>query len=460
MLTVYNSLTKEKQVFTPIVPGLIKMYVCGITVYDYCHIGHARSISIFDTIARYFRHRDYEVVYVRNITDIDDKIIKRANEQQIPWQQLTEQFIEAMHEDFAALNIIPPTHEPRATDTIAQMIAMIENLIIKQHAYVGSNGDVYFRVDSFKNYGKLAHKDLEALQSGTRVSITEAKENPLDFVLWKMAKPGEPAWDSPWGQGRPGWHIECSAMSTDLLGNHFDIHGGGNDLKFPHHENELAQAEASTDEPFANYWIHGGMVIVNKEKMSKSLGNFFTIRDVLKEYHPEVMRFFLTSSHYRSPVNYSLESLSLAKSSLERFYVSLRGLAVVSESALGQPYHERFNQAMDDDFNTPVALSVLFDLCHEINKIRETQAQEASELAATLRYLANMLGVLFEDPEAYLTTQVSGAADTALIEKLIAERQTARANKDWQGADTIRKQLSDLGVVIEDNASGTTWRWQ
>ncbi len=459
MLTIHNSLTKQKQAFTPITAGLVKIYVCGMTVYDYCHIGHARSMSIFDTITRYLRHQHLDVVYVRNITDIEDKIIKRANEQNIPWQQLTEQFIQAMQEDCAALHILPPTHEPRATDTIAQMVAMIESLVIKQHAYVGDNGDVYFRVNSFKDYGKLAHKALEDLQSGVRISIAEAKENPLDFVLWKMAKPDEPAWDSPWGPGRPGWHIECSAMSTDLLGNHFDIHGGGNDLKFPHHENELAQSEAATGETFANIWIHAGMVTVNKEKMSKSLGNFFTIRDVLKEYHPEVVRFFLTSSHYRSPVNYSVESLTLAKSSLERFYVSLRGLPIISEGPLGQPYHERFNQAMDDDFNTPIALSVLFDMSHQINKVRETHIEEAAELAATLRYLANILGILFEDPESYLTTQVDGQADVALIEQLIVDRQTARANQDWQAADVIRKRLTDLGVTIEDGPKGTTWRW-
>lgn len=459
MLMIHNSLTKQKEVFTPIIPGQVKLYVCGMTVYDYCHIGHARSMSIFDTIVRYLRHSHYDVVYVRNITDIDDKIIKRAQENQEPWQALTERFIHAMHDDCAALHILPPSLEPRATETIAQMIAMIESLMIKGYAYVGSNGDVYFRVRQFDNYGKLAHKTLDDLQSGIRVSIAEAKENPLDFVLWKKAKAGEPAWDSPWGQGRPGWHIECSAMSTDLLGNHFDIHGGGNDLKFPHHENELAQSEAATGETFANYWIHGGMVTVSKEKMSKSLGNFFTIRDVLQQYHPEVIRFFLISSHYRSPVNYSEESLSLAKSSIERLYLCLRGLPEVAESALGQPYHEQFNIKMDDDFNTPEALAVLFDLSRQINKLKESDVTAAAELGATLRYLGHLLGILYTDPENYLTTQLTQQVTAEAIEALIADRQAARANRDWQAADKIRQQLTELGVLIEDNPQGTTWRW-
>jgi len=458
MLTLYNSLTRQKEVFTPIHPGKVGIYVCGMTVYDYCHIGHGRVLVAFDVITRYLRFCNYEVNYVRNITDIDDKIIQRANEQGETLTALTNRFIAAMGEDEAALQVLPPTAEPRATEAILQMIDMISILIDKGFAYVGTTGDVYYNVEQFADYGKLAHKELESLQAGARVAIVDAKNNPLDFVLWKMAKPNEPGWESPWGVGRPGWHIECSAMATTCLGNHFDIHGGGFDLKFPHHENEIAQSEAATGEKFVNYWLHVGFVQVNKEKMSKSLGNFFTLREVFARYHPEVVRYFMVLSHYRSPVNYSEESLNTAAEALERLYLALRGMPVVVASE-DSTYEQTFKAAMDDDFNTPEALAVLFELTRQINRLRSENPDEAAMCAAILRRLATVLGFLQEDPESYLQSTTS--IDEALrikIEKLVDERVTARKNKDWARADEVRAELTALGVSLEDTADGTLWR--
>jgi len=434
------------------------MYVCGMTVYDYCHIGHARVMVVFDVVARYFRYSGYDLTYVRNITDIDDKIIQRAHDNQEDFTQLTERFIQAMHEDEAALAVLPPDLEPRATQSMDDIIRMIMQLFEQGLAYIGTNGDVFYAVDKFKNYGQLSGKRLEELQAGERVEVDTAKHNPFDFVLWKKAKPGEPAWNSPWGRGRPGWHIECSAMSTCCLGNHFDIHGGGMDLQFPHHENEIAQSEGATGEKFVNVWMHNGFVRVNEEKMSKSLGNFFTVREVLKQYRPEVIRFFILSSHYRSPLNYSDEQLDEAQTALTRLYTALRGIDSDASTSLDDEKVERFKQAMDDDFNTPVALSVLFDLAREINKSHDSS--EKQKLAHTLKHLAGVLGILQEDAEAFLH---GGRTDSALseqeIETLIQQRLEAKQAKNWAEADKIRDQLKVQGIVLEDAPGGkTTWR--
>ncbi|MGZ8214235.1 MAG: cysteine--tRNA ligase, partial [Methylosarcina sp.] len=399
MLKIYNTLTRQKEPFKPRVSGKVGMYVCGMTVYDYCHIGHARVMVVFDTVARYFRYSGYELTYVRNITDIDDKIIQRANENGEDFRQLTARFIDAMHEDERALGVLPPDIEPRATQSIASIIAMIEALLGKGYAYVGSNGDVYYSVAKFEKYGRLSGKNLEDLQAGERVDVDPAKQNALDFVLWKMAKANEPAWESPWGPGRPGWHIECSAMSTCCLGNHFDIHGGGMDLQFPHHENEIAQSEGATGEPFVNLWMHNGFVRVNEEKMSKSLGNFFTVREVLKSYRPEIIRFFILSSHYRSPLNYSNEQQNDAKAGLDRLYTALRGVSATAAPA-SSGYENRFKEAMDDDFNTPVAIAVLFDLARELNKAKQNEPAKAAEIARDLKFFGGLLGILQDDPEA------------------------------------------------------------
>lgn len=450
MLYLYNSLTRTKEPFTPLKPGAIGMYVCGVTVYDRCHLGHARSMVAFDVIVRYLRSQDFTVTYVRNITDIDDKIIARANERAVSIDELTNEFISAMHEDERALNILPPDIEPRATGHINNIIHLIQRLIIKKHAYVSENGDVCYQVDSFADYGKLSHKDLDGLISGSRVEIVKEKRSPLDFVLWKKAKAGEPSWPSPWGDGRPGWHIECSAMAIHELGEQFDIHGGGLDLQFPHHENEIAQSEAATDKPFANYWLHVGMLQVNNEKMSKSLGNFFTIADVLEQHHPEVVRYFLLSSHYRSPLNYSEENLLNAKKGLIRLYQSIKEISVAADD-IDKCWVEQFTQAMNDDFNTPVALSILFQLSREINK------SNSSVLASTLKYLSGIMGFLQEDPNAFLQ---SGFADDDKIniEQLIAERIQAREARNWAKADKIRAELLTQGIALEDGDQGTTWR--
>ncbi|QWF70490.1 cysteine--tRNA ligase [Methylomonas paludis] len=454
MLKIYNTLTRSKQEFIPRQPGKVGMYVCGMTVYDYCHIGHARVMVVFDTIARYLRHSGYELTYVRNITDIDDKIIQRAHDNHELFTDLTARFIEAMHDDERALAVLPPDQEPRATQSIPDIIAMIASLIAKDYAYIGGNGDVFYAVNRFNTYGKLSGKNIEDLQAGERVDVDTAKRDPLDFVLWKMAKAGEPAWGSPWGSGRPGWHIECSAMSTCCLGNHFDIHGGGMDLQFPHHENEIAQSEAATGETFVNYWLHNGFVRVNEEKMSKSLGNFFTVREVLKQYRPEVIRFFILASHYRSPLNYSDEQLDDAGTALTRLYNALRGV-VITEQAIDPDYLARFEQAMNDDFNTPVALSVLFDLARELNK-----AEDKDLLANTLKQLASLLGLLQDDPEHFLQgAAATDAISAEQIEALIEARKTAKANKDWAQADSIRDQLKAQGVLLEDVSGGNThWR--
>jgi cysteinyl-tRNA synthetase len=457
MLSIYNTLTKSKDVFKPLQGNQVRMYVCGMTVYDFCHIGHARVMVAFDVVTRWLRHRGYDVTYVRNITDIDDKIIKRANENGEPFEALVARMIAAMHEDEARLNVLRPDQEPRATDHIGGMHQMIQTLIDKGFAYAPGNGDVYYRVGKFVGYGKLSRKKIEDLKIGARIEVDESKEDPLDFVLWKGVKPGEPSWESPWGAGRPGWHIECSVMSTCCLGETFDIHGGGPDLVFPHHENEIAQSEAATGKLYANAWMHAGAVRVDGEKMSKSLGNFFTIREVLEKYHAEVVRYLLVSSHYRSPINYSEDSLREAKGALERFYNSLKGLPV-SEPAGGEAYVERFAAAMDDDFNSPEACAVLFELAREINRLRDTDIQAAAGLAARLKSLAGLLGVLQLEPEAFLQAGAAGKVDAAEVEALITARLQARTDKNWAESDRIRDQLTAMGVVLEDSKGGTTWR--
>jgi cysteinyl-tRNA synthetase len=476
MLKIYNTLTRKKEVFKPRAEGKVGMYVCGMTVYDYCHIGHARVMVVFDTVARYFRYLGYDLNYVRNITDIDDKIIQRANENGEEFRELTGRFINAMHEDERALSVLPPDIEPRATQSITSIIAMIEELITNGFAYIGSNGDVFYAVTKFKNYGQLSGKNLDDLQAGERVDVDLAKRNPMDFVLWKMAKANEPAWQSPWGLGRPGWHIECSAMSTCCLGNHFDIHGGGMDLQFPHHENEIAQSEGATGEKFVNLWMHNGFVRINEEKMSKSLGNFFTVREVLKLYKPEIIRFFILSSHYRSPLNYSDEQLNDAKAALTRLYTALRGVEMIHAS-VEDDHKIRFEQAMDDDFNTPIALSVLFGLVTELNKAKKEGRQEkVSVLAITLKSLGGLLGILQDDPDAFLKQEVSpalfvnsntfyGATVTVesisaqIIEQQIQARLDAKKTKNWALADQIRNELKQQGVILEDAPDGaTSWR--
>jgi len=458
MLEIYNSLTREKAPFAPIEPGKVRMYVCGMTVYDLCHLGHARVLVVFDVVYRYLRALGFDVTYIRNITDIDDKIIRRAEERGEPFGALTERFIAAMHEDSEALGILPPTDEPRATAHIGEILGMIEALIDRGHAYAAGNGDVYYAVGTFPGYGRLSGKDPRDLRAGARVEIGESKRDPLDFALWKAAKPGEPAWDSPWGPGRPGWHIECSAMSTCALGNHFDIHGGGADLQFPHHENEIAQSEGATGEPFVNVWMHNGFVRVNEEKMSKSLGNFFTVREILVRYRPEEVRYFILTSHYRSPLNYDDEHLELARAGLTRLYTALRGLPA-AQPADGDVFGERFHAAMDDDFNTPVALSVLFDLVREINRVRPQDEAAAAALGAELRALGGILGLLQADPEAYLRGEGGTAGlEDGEIESLIAERLAARKAKDWARADRIRDDLAAASVILEDGPGGTTWR--
>jgi cysteinyl-tRNA synthetase len=449
MLKIYNTLTRSKEIFTPRVEGKVGLYVCGMTVYDYCHVGHARVMVVFDTVVRYLRYSNYDVTYVRNITDIDDKIIHRANENGESIEFLTNRFIDAMHEDERALSVLPPDIEPRATSSITDIIAMIEKLIANEFAYVGTNGDVFYAVDKFKNYGQLSGKNLEDLQVGERIDVDLAKQNPMDFVLWKMAKIDEPFWESPWGNGRPGWHIECSAMSTCCLGNSFDIHGGGMDLQFPHHENEIAQSEGATGEKFVNLWMHNGFVRINEEKMSKSLGNFFTVREVLKQYRPEIVRFFILTSHYRSPLNYSDESLNDAAAGLTRLYTALRDVEIV-ETDIDLEFKARFEQAMDDDFNTPVALAVLFDVARELNKTK------SPVLAATLKSLASVLGLLQDNPEHYLKGENE---DDAEIEAQIQARIDAKKSKNWALADQIRDELKAKNVILEDSPDGST-RWR
>mgnify|MGYP003588459018 FL=1 len=456
MLKIYNSLTRQKEEFKPIHAGKVGMYVCGVTIYDLCHIGHGRTFVGFDVVVRYLRYLGYDVTFVRNITDVDDKIIKRASENNESCEALTERLIGQMHADFDALKLLRPDIEPRATLHIAEIIALVEQLLANGHAYVGDNGDVMFAIDSYPQYGRLSGQDLDQLQAGARVSVEESKRNPLDFVLWKMSKPGEPTWDSPWGAGRPGWHIECSAMNSKHLGNHFDIHGGGSDLMFPHHENEIAQSCCAHHTQYVNTWMHTGMVMVDREKMSKSLGNFFTIRDVLKVYDAETVRYFLMSGHYRSQLNYSDENLNQGRAALERLYTALRGLPVVS-AAGGEQYVERFRAAMDDDFNTPEAYSVLFDLAREVNRLKGEGATDAAALAGRLRELGGVLGLLQQDPEAFFKGDEADD-EVAEIESLIKARNDARAAKDWPAADAARNRLTEMGILLEDGAGGTTWR--
>ncbi len=456
-LSIYNTLSKTKEPLQPLVGNQVRMYVCGMTVYDFCHIGHARVMVAFDVVARWLRHRGYDLTYVRNITDIDDKIIRRANENGEPFEVLVERMIAAMHEDEARLSVLRPDIEPRATGHIAGMHQMIQTLIDKGFAYAPGNGDVYYRVGKFEGYGKLSRRKIDELKIGARIEVDEIKEDPLDFVLWKGAKPGEPSWESPWGAGRPGWHIECSVMSTCCLGETFDIHGGGPDLVFPHHENEIAQSEAATGKLYAKAWMHAGAVRVDGEKMSKSLGNFFTIREVLEKYHPEVVRYLLVSSHYRSPINYSEESLKEAKGALERFYHALRGLPDAAPAG-GETFVERFAAAMDDDFNSPEACAVLFEMVRDVNRLRESDLPAAAALASQLKVLAGLLGVLQLEPDAFLRAGAEGKVDAAEVEALIQARLQARAEKNWVESDRIRDQLTAMGVVLEDSKGGTTWR--
>ncbi|QQD24087.1 cysteine--tRNA ligase [Venatoribacter cucullus] len=454
-LQIFNSLTRQKETFQPLVPGKVGMYVCGMTVYDFCHLGHARVMVAFDVIARYLRHRGYEVNYIRNITDIDDKIIKRANENGEAFDALTERFIAEMHKDSDLLGIERPSAEPKATAHIDDIIALNETLINKGFAYAADNGDVYYAVRKFDGYGKLSGKVIDELEAGARVEVDEHKRDPLDFVLWKAAKPEEPHWQSPWGIGRPGWHIECSAMSKCCLGDTFDIHGGGPDLKFPHHENEIAQSEAANGKKFVNTWMHAGAVRVDGEKMSKSLGNFFTIREILEKYPAEVVRFFLLSSQYRSAINYSEDSLKEAQTKLERFYNALLGVQVGDVADIDNDYSQRFHAAMDDDFNTPEAIAALFDLVRAVNK---TSGAEQAALAGQLRFLGGVLGCLQSDPQAFLQ---SGAGDEAeWIESMIVKRADAKKAKDFATADAVRDELLAKGIVLRDGPEGTSWSKQ
>ncbi|MDB6062084.1 MAG: cysteine--tRNA ligase [Verrucomicrobiaceae bacterium] len=480
-LMIYNTLTRSKELFTPIEPGKIRMYVCGMTVYDYCHLGHARVLVAFDVITRYLRSRDYDVTYVRNITDIDDKILRRAAENGEQYESLTARFIDAMHEDEKRLGVLPPSQEPRATQHIGDIIALIEKLIAKDYAYRASNGDVYYAVSKFEGYGKLSGKKPDELLAGARVEVDEAKRDPRDFALWKAAKPQEEAvWDSPWGAGRPGWHIECSAMSGCCLGDTFDIHGGGPDLRFPHHENEIAQSEAATGKHYVNYWMHAGAVRVDGEKMSKSLGNFFTIREILDKYDAEVVRYLLIGSHYRSEIDYSQESLQEAKSGLDRFYNALKEFSDIApataEQLQGSSFHDRFIAAMDDDFNTREALSAMYDLVRALNAENDTARK--ADLAAQLKALGAMFGILQRNPSEWFKNarsvnvfvdgiavvanapqgRASAVLDEQAIELLITERLEARKLKNFVRSDEIRDQLKAQGVVLEDSTGKTTWR--
>ncbi|WP_257264484.1 cysteine--tRNA ligase [Endozoicomonas sp. ONNA2] len=456
-MQIYNSLTRKKAPFTPLVGNHVRMYVCGMTVYDYCHIGHARTVTAFDVVARYLRARGYDLTYVRNITDVDDKIIRRAAENGEDFMALTVRMIAAMQKDFQRLGNLPPDHEPRATEFVPAMVEMIRQLIEKGFAYAPGNGDVYYRVHKFAEYGKLSGKVLEELEAGARIEVEEQKEDPLDFVLWKAAKPGEPSWSSPWGEGRPGWHIECSVMGKCCLGDTFDIHGGGSDLKFPHHENEIAQSEACNGARFVNTWMHSGAIRIDNVKMSKSLGNFFTIREVLDKYDEEVVRYFMISSHYRSPINYSEDSLKEAGVRLERLYTALQGLDLAGVCATdNNAFEQRFFTVMDDDFNTPEALAVLFELVRHLNTVRSQDESAALPLAALLVKLGGILGILQGDPEAFLKSGTD--VDEAMIENMIQQRNDAKKRRDFAEADRIRDELAALRVILQDSREGTTWR--
>jgi cysteinyl-tRNA synthetase len=479
MLHIHNTLTRVKEPFKPINAANVRLYVCGMTVYDYCHLGHARVMVVFDMVYRYLRrlYGAEHVTYVRNITDIDDKIINRARAKNQDYTRLTAEFIDAMHTDADALGVLRPNAEPRATNHIGDMTAMIAALVDKGYAYTADNGDVYYDVSRFKPYGRLSGKRVEELRVGARVEVGESKDDALDFVLWKAAKPGEPAWDSPWGPGRPGWHIECSAMSVRCLGEHFDIHGGGMDLMFPHHENEIAQSEAATGEHFVNLWMHNGFVRVNEEKMSKSLGNFFTVRGLLQRYKPEVIRFFILNSHYRSPLNYTNENVDEAKAKLDRLYTALRDVKA-DNTDYDNDYSRRFYAAMDDDFNTPEALAVLFEMVRELNRAKEQEDDISSvDLASQIKGLGEVLGLLQSDADDYFrqvvtVTPLTGRVVTQGnvpqveletvgdndIERMISKREQARKEKNWTESDRIRDELKAKGIILEDTAKGTTWR--
>ncbi|MCH9743557.1 MAG: cysteine--tRNA ligase [Gammaproteobacteria bacterium] len=454
MLKIYDNLTQQKREFKPIKAGHVSLYQCGQTVYDYCHIGHARGMIVFDMVTRFLRDQGYQVTFVRNITDIDDKIIRRANENDESCDTLTKRFIDIMHEDEQALGLTSVDQEPRATQYIAPIIKLIEQIIENGYAYVAENGDVCFEIRKKQDYGKLSHRDIDSLRSGARVDVADAKRDPLDFVLWKMSKPDEPSWDSPWGKGRPGWHIECSAMSTGILGQPFDIHGGGMDLKFPHHENEIAQSEAACGKGFANTWMHVGLLQINKEKMSKSLGNFLTIRETLEKHDVEVIRYFMLSAHYRSPVSYSEDVMQVAHQSLGRLYTAIRDLPEVPANE--NQYVQQFNDVMNDDFNSPQAFAVLFEMAREINRLRDANDMDAAAaLAASLKKLSNTFGILQQDPQQFLQ---GGDVDAEKVEALIVARNQARKNKDWPEADRIRDELNAMHVVIEDKDGRTRWK--
>jgi cysteinyl-tRNA synthetase len=459
-LYVYNSLKRKKERFEPLQAGKVGMYVCGVTVYDYCHVGHARVMVVFDIVHRWLKQLGYDVDYVRNFTDVDDKIIKRATERGIGIDVLTNEMIAAFYEDIDSLGCLHPTREPRATEHMPEMIAMIEALVEQGRAYVSGSGDVLYAVRTFDDYGKLSGKNIDDLESGSRVDVDESKRDPLDFVLWKMAKPGEPAWDSPWGAGRPGWHIECSAMSCSHLGDTFDIHGGGMDLKFPHHENEIAQARAANGGGFARYWLHNGFVNINAEKMSKSLGNFFTIREVTEKYHPEVLRMFMLGTHYRSPLDFSDTALDAAKAGLDRLYETMKrckesGVSHSGDIVTPSSYlPAAFTTAMNDDFNTPEALACLFDICRLLNKGLDSD-EDVSMLFDQFRSMTGVLGIVQQDAEAWFK---SGDVDSEYIEALINERSAAKKSRDFSRADAIRDQLSAEGIILEDSPTGTTWK--
>jgi cysteinyl-tRNA synthetase len=484
-LRVYNTMTQKKEELIPLHKGRIGMYACGVTVYDLCHIGHARSAVVFDVIYRYLRYKGYEVTYVRNFTDVDDKIIKRAQEEGVGTEEIAARFIKEFYVDMGALGMLPPTVEPKATEHIPEMIALVQRLIEKGHAYE-LEGDVYYAVESFPEYGKLSKRSLDEMQAGARVEVDERKKNPLDFALWKTAKPGEPSWDSPWGKGRPGWHIECSAMSQRYLGDTLDIHGGGKDLIFPHHENEIAQAEGATGKTFARFWLHNGFVNIDKEKMSKSLGNFLTIKEILKEYHPEIVRFFLLSRHYRSPIDFSTQGMAEARQGLTRFYQTLAGIdealqktgskqkgksSSEERAALqkAETFARRFEEAMDDDFNTAVVIAALFELNHEITGLLQNPPPSAAQILTkgkeAFALAGKVLGILQEKPSVFLEKERQRKTQALTIppeeiERLIGERNDCRGKKNWKRADEIRDQLSSHGIILEDGPEETTWRVQ
>ncbi|WP_395479713.1 cysteine--tRNA ligase [Candidatus Curculioniphilus buchneri] len=459
MLKIFNTLTRQKETFKPIYDNKVGIYVCGVTVYDLCHIGHGRTFVVFDVVTRYLRYLGYQVNYVRNITDIEDKIICRAAEIGKVFHQLTECMIDEMHCDFNQLNILNPDHEPRVTKFIGRIIELIDHLIQRQHAYIASNGDVMFSINSDDNYGVLSHQNLKRLQFSTSTKLTNAKINPMDFVLWKLAKNKEPSWPSPWGKGRPGWHIECSSINTHYLGHHFDIHGGGSDLIFPHHENEIAQSTCAYDSPYVNIWMHSGMVTVDHVKMSKSLNNFFTIRDVLSHYDSESVRYFLISSHYRKLLHYNEKNLRQSRASLERLYIALRDTDILAEPSDKKNFSIRFIAAMNDDFNTPEACSILFDIAHEINRLKTANSVEVHGVASTLRHLAHVLGLLEQEPNAFLHKGIIvNKDDNPRIRKLIKLRDDARKSRQWKIADEARDELHSMGILLEDSLHGTNWR--